>query len=690
VRNQFLKLSKMVFCIGILYFFTVYTAGDLLAVPINTLDSEGMPVYIEKEIEKAPDQFLETIKKELKTGNLDSVGFIAKILNKTMPKNPDVKAMYCIYLVSTGDIIKAKKELKKIAEYQKNNLYVLYADAMIKHRERKYHDAEKICRKAILKDKSHPYPRNILGRIYFDLGEYKKAYASFKKAIELVPEFLPGYSNLGAVCFTMEKNEQSIMYFKKAIKLNPGSFGAHYGLAIVYQTIGNKALALDEYKRSYELDSSNTALLQEIGNIQLQVGKYKDAQETGQQMLNRKIKGAHELLGSSALHLGDVQEAMEQLQKAPEESPDAAYLMGYCLMVKGEYKKALKQMEKVYKQNNLHFGAYAAKATLLFYLNKEVDVKKDLKNKWNKGTEKLLHFISGCVYSSDGKWIEAEKEFYATQGLINGFSIEGIDNDTLSKALKKDELKYIAMGVLLYIKNLNDSSLSEFNKAIKINKDSILANYWAAQVYLKKGDRDNAITFFENSLKKAPTFFSSLYVTGELNFMKGETITAADYYESALAVKKDTGLIIKLGLFYEYTKKYDKAAELYEEATKLSPDNFIGYNQLAWLYAKRGVNLDKAMNLARKADNLQPGNTSILDTIGWIYYHKKKYKKAIEYLEKAQKVNPNDPSVLYHLGVVHSSLGDRNTAEKFLRKSLKISDSFEGAEDARKLLELKT
>ncbi len=243
------------------------------------------------------------------------------------------------------------------------------------------------------------------------------------------------------------------------------------------------------------------------------------------------------------------------------------------------------------------------------------------------------------------------------------------------------------MGVLLYIKNLNDSSLSEFNKAIKINKDSILANYWAAQVYLKKGDRDNAITFFENSLKKAPTFFSSLYVTGELNFMKGETITAADYYESALAVKKDTGLMIKLGLFYEYTKKYDKAAELYEEATKLSPDNFIGYNQLAWLYAKRGVNLDKAMNLALKADNLQPGNTSILDTIGWIYYHKKKYKKAIEYLEKAQKINPNDPSVLYHLGVVHSSMGDRNIAEKFLRKSLKISGSFEGAEDARKLLE---
>ena len=687
MENQFfIKLFKVIFCTGILYFFTVYTAGYLLALPMNTLDSAGMPLYIEKEIEDAPDQFLKIIKKELETGNLESIGFIAKTLNKTMQNNPDVKALYSIYLVSKGDIITAKKELKKAVEYQKNNIYALYAEAMIKQREKEYYDAEKICKKAILKDKFHPYPRNILGRIYFDIGKYKKAYASFKKAIELVPEFLPGYSNLGAVCFTMGKNEEAIAYFKKTINLNPDSFGAHYGLAIVYETTGNNALALNAYKRSFELDSSNTALLSKIANLQILTAGYKDAQKTGQQMLNRKIEGAHEILGSSALHMGDVKEAITQLQKAPAESLDAAYLMGYCLIVNGEYDKALKQMEKIYKENNLHFGAYAAKAALLFYLNKGVNTEKDLKNKWNKGTEKLLNFISGCVYGSEDKWVDAEKEFHAAEGLINGFSIKGIDTDLLAKGLKKDELKYIAMGVLLYITNLNDNSLAEFNKAIKINKDSILANYWAAQVYLKKGDRDNAITYFENSLKKAPTFFSSLYVTGELNFMKGETITAADYYESALAVKKDTGLMIKLGLFYEYTKKYDKAAEFYGEVTKLSPDNFIGYNQLAWLYAKRGVKLDKAMDLAIKADNLQPRNTSILDTIGWIYYHKKKYSKALEYLEKAQKINSNNPSVLYHLGVVYNNLGDHDTAKDFLRKSLEISESFEGADDARKLL----
>ncbi len=687
MMNQFFnKLMKLRFCLGLLFFLAVFPTTNLQAIPINTLDSEGSPIYLEKEIEKNPEQFLDIIKKELMAGNLGSIGYIAKTLQVAMPKNPDVKSLYSIYLTSTGDIIKAKKELKEAQEYQGNNLYGLYAEAMLKHRERKYHDAERICQKAILQNKTHPYPRNILGRIYFDQEMYEKAYINFKKAIELAPEFIPGYSNLGAVCFTIGKKAQSIMYFNKAISLNEDSFGAHYGLAIVYQSAGNNALALDEYSRSYELDSSKRSLLEIIGKLQLQLGKYKEAQKTGQQMLLNKVKGAHVILGHSALQLGDIKEAMTQLQKAPKESLDAAYLMGYCFVVQGEYNKSLKQMEKVYKKNNLHFGAYAAKETLLFYLNEKKDINNVLKDKWNKETKKLLSFISACVYGSEGNWAEAEKEMQAADGLIDGFSVVGIDKSTLSASLKENELKYIALGVLLHIKDLDNSALSEFQKALKINKDSILANYWTAQIYLKKGSRDRAIAFFENSLKKAPTFFSSLYILGELNFTKGKTTTAANYYESALSVKKDTGLLIKLGVFYEHSKQYDKATGLYEQAINLSPDNFIGYNQLAWLYAKRKVNLDKALGLARKADTLQPGNTSILDTIGWIYCHKKKYNEALEYLKKAQKINPNDPSVLYHLGAVNSKLGNHTIAEELLRKSLKISDKFEGAEDAQKLL----
>jgi tetratricopeptide (TPR) repeat protein len=213
-----------------------------------------------------------------------------------------------------------------------------------------------------------------------------------------------------------------------------------------------------------------------------------------------------------------------------------------------------------------------------------------------------------------------------------------------------------------------------------------LANFWVAQIFLKKGDKERATAFYKKSLNRAPTFFSSLYAVGELSFVKGDTTTAAAYYEAALKVKKDTGLLIKLGLLNEYNKKYKKASKLYQEAIDLSPDNFIGYNQLAWLYAKRGINLDRAMKYAEKANSLQPGNVSILDTIGWIYYHKKDFKKSLKNLEKSYSISSNNPTVLYHLGIVHNHLGDRSSSKKFLTRALEISGTFEEAADARKQL----
>jgi len=680
------RLLTMAFCIS--WFVSMLHPAHLFAivVPMELLDSEGSLLELEKNVAKNSDHFIEVMKKELITGNLVTIGFITNILKKTIPANPEVKSFHSIYLVSTGDVKNAIITLKTIADFQKDSAYVLYAKAMIKHREGKLFEAEKICKKAILLNQSHPYPRNILGRIYFDQDKNQQALTSFKKAIELEPNFLPAYNNLGAVSYAMGHYEQAIVFFKQVIELDPRRPGPHYGLAIVYQTMGKNSYALEEYLQSYKLNPSNTSLLLHIGNLQIQLAKYKDARETGELMLKMNLSGTYEILGSAALHLGNVTGAITQLQKAPNESHMAAYLLGYCFIIQGNYTDALQQMKKAHEQNPSYFGSSIAKTTLLFYLDQNINMDEDINQKWNPGTEKLLNFISGCIYSAKGQWEKSEHAFKAADNLISGFSFDGIDKNILSHSLKNDDPRYIALGVLLYMNDLLDSAYFHFEKALQNNKNSFLANFWVAQIFLKKGDKERATAFYKKSLNRAPTFFSSLYAVGELSFVKGDTTTAAAYYEAALKVKKDTGLLIKLGLLNEYNKKYKKASKLYQEAIDLSPDNFIGYNQLAWLYAKRGINLDRAMKYAEKANSLQPGNVSILDTIGWIYYHKKDFKKSLKNLEKSYSISSNNPTVLYHLGIVHNHLGDRSSSKKFLTRALEISGTFEEAADARKQL----
>jgi len=133
--------------------------------------------------------------------------------------------------------------------------------------------------------------------------------------------------------------------------------------------------------------------------------------------------------------------------------------------------------------------------------------------------------------------------------------------------------------------------------------------------------------------------------------MSGNSKKAEIYYQKALLVKKDPGILVKLGLLNEKSQKFEKAEEYYEELIKHFPELFIGYNQLAWLYAKQGIELDKAMDLA----------------------------------EKANKAGPDNPSILYHLGVVHNTLKEYDITKKYLEKALGISKNFDEFKKAQKL-----
>ena len=669
----------------IFYIINILVVADIFAVPIQTFDTEGTPLSLKEEVKKDPDRFIEDMKTELRYGNLDNVGSLAKRLVEIKPLDPEVRALYSIFLVSKGDIKRARQELIKATEGLKETQYSLYAKAMILRLEKNYDAAIKACKKAIAMDKSHPYPWNILGRIYFDRQEYKKALSSFQKAVELEPNFLPGYINLGAVFFIMGEPTQSINYFKKAIELNPRSHSAHFGMAMVYENMGNLFLAIEELKKSLDLNPDNPSALQKLGELQLKVGKYKDALSTGQEMAKRGIDKAYEILGDAALHLGDPKEAINYLKKAPPDSIVADYLRGFCLMVEGDYEAALRCMESVLQRNKNHFGAYVARVVLKFCLGKNI-FPEELNKEWGETLDKLLKFIAGSIYAANENWDNAYKSWQSAEGLIRGFSIKGINIDTLAKVIKKEELRYLNLGALYYFKNLYQNAFLEFEKALKVNKDSILANYWAAQVCLKKADRVEAIQFLKNAIKKAPNFFAALYTLGDLNFLIGKQALATQYYQRALLVKKDAGILIKLGLIFENSKEYEKAERQYEEVIRLYPNLFVGYNQLAWLYAKRGINLDKAIVLAQKANELQPGNASVLDTIGWIHFHKKNYHEALANVIKANKIRPNNPVVLYHLGAIYYAMGNKSAAKENLKKALSISNHFEGVEEARKIL----
>jgi Flp pilus assembly protein TadD len=141
-----------------------------------------------------------------------------------------------------------------------------------------------------------------------------------------------------------------------------------------------------------------------------------------------------------------------------------------------------------------------------------------------------------------------------------------------------------------------------------------------------------------------------------------------------------------LGILYDRKGDDAKAEKYYRKALELKKDFGPAANNLAWLLAKTGQNLDEALGYAQAAKEQQPNDPSVMDTLGWIYYLKGSYLNAISELRDSHERLPENPIVNYHLGMAYYKNNQRDAAKEYLLKALELQKAFQGAEEARNVL----
>jgi tetratricopeptide (TPR) repeat protein len=132
--------------------------------------------------------------------------------------------------------------------------------------------------------------------------------------------------------------------------------------------------------------------------------------------------------------------------------------------------------------------------------------------------------------------------------------------------------------------------------------------------------------------------------------------------------------------------RIDDAITRYERILEKSPNAVVAANNLAWIYADRGVKLDEAQRLAQRAATAAPKDPRIADTVGWVYYKRNLPLLAIPQFERSIAAEPENPEFHYHLGLALAQSGSGAKARQSLERALKIQPDFKGSAEARKLL----
>ena len=141
-----------------------------------------------------------------------------------------------------------------------------------------------------------------------------------------------------------------------------------------------------------------------------------------------------------------------------------------------------------------------------------------------------------------------------------------------------------------------------------------------------------------------------------------------------------------VGLIYQMQKRDDEAKRAFERVVALEPKAPIAANNLAWIYAETGGNLDVALQHAQAAYGAAPNSATTADTLGWIYLKKELYPFAIKTFVRAVELDPRNPALHYHLGLAYARSGEAGRAKTALETALRLKSDFEGAADASKVL----
>ena len=127
-----------------------------------------------------------------------------------------------------------------------------------------------------------------------------------------------------------------------------------------------------------------------------------------------------------------------------------------------------------------------------------------------------------------------------------------------------------------------------------------------------------------------------------------------------------------LALCYDILGNPEKSIMLYEQVLAMDSENILVTNNLAYMLACQGKELDRAKTLAMKAVAAEPLNAGYLDTLGWTLYRMGNYQQAKEILEKAAGLNLQESDIADHLGQVYEKLGNREKALEMKEKVQKL------------------
>ncbi|HEX4750121.1 MAG TPA: tetratricopeptide repeat protein [Bryobacteraceae bacterium] len=507
--------------------------------------------------------------------------------------------------------------------------------------------------------KAFPNRYEMVGDFYFRTKKYDQAQKAYEEGAKQDPKNAVTYKErLVSLDEATNKRDDALNLARNVAKDNPKNVQAnemYAGLLLQTGTKDGVAKSVTELKDLLKANPNDPLLHLDMARAYFDTNDRDKSLNEAQEAMQQEVKvadAAHRsprvgVVENGRILTGRIYEDRGQHAKALEQAnlvlqvdprnPDARLIRDRAMVGMGQADQALPDLEALVQQSPQLGAARLELATL--YLSRRA---------FDKATAQYEQFSKD--YPKDPRGVVGLQDVKMLQGKADE-AIAGV-KAVLDKQPNDLQLRYqlaafqTQAGALIVAKDRNRAK-QYFEDAAANYKEILKTTTNSADVWLRLGIIQRELQQYDAALA---------------SFQQAAT---ADPHNSAPALNE--------AMLLEALGKKKEAMAAYNKVLGIDPENPLAMNNVAFLNAQDGVNLDQAKTMAEKAKRRFPNNPEISDTLGFVYYKKSLNGEALQIFKDLVAAHQDNPLFHLHFAMALEKSGNKQAARDEAQKALQLS-----------------
>lgn len=226
-----------------------------------------------------------------------------------------------------------------------------YQEALASYQAGSYLEALVSVQSALSQDEGNASYHLLHAKVLAELRQYGDAEKSLKRAMELRPQWVEPFYELGMLRFRREEFREAATTLAKGVEIAPDSIKTRFLLGVSYLQINRDHAAMEQFRAVEAADPRYPAVHHSIGRVYFRQGRDAEAIEHFSTELahNPDHQAARFLLGKALVRTGRAEEAVVQLRRLQGKEVGQGqlhYYLGAAYRRQGKRAEALEALQK--------------------------------------------------------------------------------------------------------------------------------------------------------------------------------------------------------------------------------------------------------------------------------------------------------------------------------------------------------